>query len=997
MKHKKFLITIIILLTAAFSYTAIASFFSQPTRAKGLVGHWSLSDENEVMGSELVANGTMEANSNWANRSTPTTTEQSSEQAHSGTYSWKITTDALYEGVQQELSLTVGRRYRMSGWVYVSNGTDARLQVYNDTEADTYALAVATTAEWTYLEDDFTVSEAGTVSILLTSTGNDATITAYYDDISIKEISTADLTPNENNGTVYGATYTTDRNAQSNKAMDFNGTSNYLYFGNTGDSVVDIGDSDFALSAWINLDSLDRYHVIVENKYSTNSEVEGYSFHVNSSNKLRFLIGDDSTNFSPYQQIQSSDTLIADRWYYVVAVRDGDTGKLYIDGKLDNSEGSGWSADLSTIYNLYIGKSQHSDYYLDGSIADVRIYNKALTQTEITELYESYNPKIKIGEKRRGLVGEWSLGDDEEVMGTELNIQANAASITNEANATTGWTNTVMPTFESSSVKKYSGDYSIHMATDSNGDNIYTSATTVTGKRYRASFYYYQETAEIAKIRFGMSPSGTQYSAPNTSVQDVWTKMSLDFTAMGTFFFLTIGEESATDNIDIYIDVVTLKEIDAADLTPYANNGTIMGSTTNEIYTTDRNGQSNKAMVFSGIDSYINIDGVVADVASDTAGTWMAWVKPTDGHPAEAGIIMSLADASTTQNVNINIPISGIITVTLYDVVGLEWVLSTTSEVWADLESTWKHIALVQDGTSPVLYVNGIVPAQAFSSSVNITKWMSTMTGADTGRIGTRKFNNGSELNLFVGSISNVKIYNRALSASEILDIYDDYNPIVKIGDLKKGLIGQWSLGEDEGGTGSSTYDMTPFENTGTRYGETPLASIYTTDRNGQSNKAMDFDGTSDYVQGTDTLVSNQDMTVSYWMYPDDYDGVGNMVAKGSHCSEFDHLMASAAFYVYGDNTCTQVIGISNFFLPEDENTWIFITQTYDSATQAYTLYKNTILRGLGTSTLNIGTSTFYIGTEDTTVPFYNGRIQDVRLYNRVLSTAEIKMLYEQY
>jgi len=37
MKHKKFLITIIILLTAAFSYTAIAGFLSTPTRAKGLI------------------------------------------------------------------------------------------------------------------------------------------------------------------------------------------------------------------------------------------------------------------------------------------------------------------------------------------------------------------------------------------------------------------------------------------------------------------------------------------------------------------------------------------------------------------------------------------------------------------------------------------------------------------------------------------------------------------------------------------------------------------------------------------------------------------------------------------------------------------------------------------------------------------------------------------------------------------------------------------------
>ena len=55
--------------------------------------------EAETLGNELITNGDFELNSDWNNFGTPTTSEQSTEQSHSGTYSWKIIAAASSNGI----------------------------------------------------------------------------------------------------------------------------------------------------------------------------------------------------------------------------------------------------------------------------------------------------------------------------------------------------------------------------------------------------------------------------------------------------------------------------------------------------------------------------------------------------------------------------------------------------------------------------------------------------------------------------------------------------------------------------------------------------------------------------------------------------------------------------------------------------------------------------------------------------------------------------------
>ena len=67
---------------------------------KKLIGFIKAAGTGETY-SENIVNGDMEINDNWIINGTPTTFEQSAEQAQSPTNSWKVVNDAAYEGIRQ--------------------------------------------------------------------------------------------------------------------------------------------------------------------------------------------------------------------------------------------------------------------------------------------------------------------------------------------------------------------------------------------------------------------------------------------------------------------------------------------------------------------------------------------------------------------------------------------------------------------------------------------------------------------------------------------------------------------------------------------------------------------------------------------------------------------------------------------------------------------------------------------------------------------------------
>jgi hypothetical protein len=132
---------------------------------------------------------------------------------------------------------------------------------------------------------------------------------------------------------------------------------------------------------------------------------------------------DDSTKV----QATSSATVNDGVWHHVVAMRDGTTLNVYIDGKLDgtNSVPAGYDLSGTSQHDVHVGAiTDHTDsslrkYFRDGVIDDVRIYNRALTEQEIQQVMigippgvsSDPNPADKATDVPREVVLSWKPGE----------------------------------------------------------------------------------------------------------------------------------------------------------------------------------------------------------------------------------------------------------------------------------------------------------------------------------------------------------------------------------------------------------------------------------------------------------------------------------------------------------------------------------------------------------------------------------------------------------
>ena len=62
-----------------------------------------------------------------------------------------------------------------------------------------------------------------------------------------------------------------------------------------------------------------------------------------------------------------------------------------------------------------------------------------------------------------------------------------------------------------------------------------------------------------------------------------------------------------------------------------------------------------------------------------------------------------------------------------------QWILITNANPFT--VNQWAHIAIVQDGNIPVLYVNGVAPAQTFTIVADKSYWFNNFTGLTKGTI----------------------------------------------------------------------------------------------------------------------------------------------------------------------------------------------------------------------------------------------------------------------
>ena len=187
-----------------------------------------------------------------------------------------------------------------------------------------------------------------------------------------------DLTSNGNNGIISGATF-----SPSNASFDFNGSSGYIDVNNFVNSFFNNAvNKIFSVSIWFNPDQLP----------TSSTPFQLWQFGAWSDGTVRaFLLDNGKINFqstiggsSYVNQLNSSTSYSIGNWNNLVCVYDGTTKHLYLNNNPPNSAVHNY--DIETNAGS-IGKDDSSTYYFNGKISKFNVYDKALTQAEITAIY----------------------------------------------------------------------------------------------------------------------------------------------------------------------------------------------------------------------------------------------------------------------------------------------------------------------------------------------------------------------------------------------------------------------------------------------------------------------------------------------------------------------------------------------------------------------------------------------------------------------------------
>jgi hypothetical protein len=186
-----------------------------------------------------------------------------------------------------------------------------------------------------------------------------------------------DASGNNHNGSVVGASPCKDRFGKANSAFSFNGVDNYISFKSVPLKKLD----NCSLSAWINPASIDQDSMAVCVGYDDGRIGNGFEFGVSggnsSGNHLYGILGSVAWIDSGY--VFPSPNV----WYYVVMLRTNGITQFYVNGiQTANTE----SRKPLTPSAFTIGSATGIRHF-NGMIDDVRIYNRALSASEIQTIY----------------------------------------------------------------------------------------------------------------------------------------------------------------------------------------------------------------------------------------------------------------------------------------------------------------------------------------------------------------------------------------------------------------------------------------------------------------------------------------------------------------------------------------------------------------------------------------------------------------------------------
>lgn len=403
---------------------------------------------------------------------------------------------------------------------------------------------------------------------------------------------------------------------------------------------------------------------------------------------------------------------------------------------------------------------------------------------------------------------------------------------------------------------------------------------------------------------------------------------------------------------------------DATDSSYQGNDGTVTGATSNS------NGRINGAYDFDGSGDNINM-GDVLDLDTNNISI-SAWVKTNTTNKYMA-VVSKKNSGGISSGYHFFLDTAEVLRFQIGNGTNSTVIYTNDTDLIQDGE--WHHIVTVVDrgdASNWEIYVDGSIvdttkPTLLFAESIGNPRDF-IIGDADAGSYDWN------------GEIDDVRVYNKVLTSDEISDLYSDGQMVLH---LKMN---------------SNATDSSGYENDGTISG----AGIT---NEGFIKQAYVFDGTNDYIEISDdpSLDVTGDLTITAWIKKDALAQQGTLVSKwdaiGSERSYGLHILNTDVLRFHLSND-----GINN----EGESSsgtigtdWTQVGVVFNETGNTVTFYidgaldsQTALSNELGT--IYSSTANVRIGDEETGLlsGFFNGSIDDVRIYARALNPTEIADIY---
>lgn len=172
-----------------------------------------------------------------------------------------------------------------------------------------------------------------------------------------------------NNGTLFNATFNSTGGYDGNGSYEFNGNSSYILTPTL--NLV----SSFSISIWAKpylKDYGDLISTVNTNRFTLLTYADGH---------ISYAIGDGAWGNNT---LAPASTLTTDKWSHIVATYDGTNISLYVDGVVT---GSVSNKDIIMNEAFTIGKRSPTSYYYNGSIDEVLFFNESISPGKVRALY----------------------------------------------------------------------------------------------------------------------------------------------------------------------------------------------------------------------------------------------------------------------------------------------------------------------------------------------------------------------------------------------------------------------------------------------------------------------------------------------------------------------------------------------------------------------------------------------------------------------------------